>query len=803
MPNQLRRVLPHVGAITGRVKRTLPSPMRPAVKALQDDAGYGTMPLDGPDQPPGKGNLAAKLLPSAYHSDEDPMSGVRPIIDADGDDDAPAMGARAAESRRLSRLRSGRLTEELPGERPEGRPLSLLDRVNWVPGFVANQEAKLRKLDILSVYDLITHYPRSYSPRRRILELNRGEVQTVIGMVSDANSQLSRGRRIRVTEINIEDAGARLTLVFFNQPGLNRALPAGTWIKATGMVDFNYGRFAMTPSKWERIKPPADGMDAWAARGMDPDYPLTNGLSNFALQKLVSNALGRYGELLPEVLPKDLIESMRLMPLYEAMREIHQPRNDGFLQAARLSLKFREFYLLQAGLALNAKTRRGGDTSLEVKIDEATRDSIRATFPFEFTGAQERATEEILRDMGAPGRMNRLLQGDVGSGKTAVCLYAALAAVANGMQVAILAPTEILARQHFRNFSAMLGKRQERVSLLIGGMAKAERDHVLENLASGRTNIIVGTHALLEPKVKFRRLGLMVVDEQHKFGVRQRASLFDKGNKPHRLVMSATPIPRTLSMTIYGDLDLSIIDELPPGRKPVVTSWVPEESRNKCMAAIAQRLAKGDQAYFIDPLVEPNPDLEVKSALERYHELQREFGHFGVSLLHGQMSTDEKEAAMAKFNSGASKVLVATVVVEVGVDVPAANIMVINHSERFGLSQLHQLRGRIGRGGGEATLYLFGAPQTEEGVQRLSVLCQTTDGFAIAEADLKLRGFGDFMGTRQAGMPKLKIGDPIGDMKILGRAREEAFKRTTEADRPTVEQLLAYAFGRSFQMVDA
>jgi len=734
-------------------------------------------------------------------------AGGKPIFGADdtgdGDDDAPVFGSRGEESRRLSRLRSGRLTEELPGQRPEGQPLSLLDRVSWVPGFVPNLDPKLRKLDILSVYDLLTHYPRSYSPRRRIIELARGEVQTVIGVVVEANSQLTRGRRMRVTEVQIADDGARLALVFFNQPGLNRALPSGTWIKATGMVDFNYGRFAMTPSKWERIKPPADGMDAWAARGMDPDYPLTQGLSNFMLQKLISNALARYGELMPEVLPKDVLETMRLMPLYEALREIHQPRNDGFLQAARLSLKFREFYLLQAGLALNAKTRRGGDTSLAVKIDESTRASIRSTFPFEFTGAQERATEEILRDMGAPGRMNRLLQGDVGSGKTAVCLYAALAAVANGMQVAILAPTEILARQHHRNFTAMLKNRGERTALLIGGMAKAERDHVLEGLASGRTNIVVGTHALLEPKVKFKKLGLMVVDEQHKFGVRQRASLYSKGDKPHRLVMSATPIPRTLSMTIYGDLDLSVIDELPPGRKPVITSWVPEEARSKTMAAIAKRLAQGDQAYFIDPLVEPNPDLEVKSALERFKELQGSLGQFGVSLLHGQMSTEDKDAAMSKFNRGESKVLVATVVVEVGVDVPAANIMVINHSERFGLSQLHQLRGRIGRGGGEATLYLFGAPQTEDGVQRLSVLCQTTDGFRIAEEDLKLRGFGDFMGTRQAGMPKLKIGDPIGDMKILSRAREEAFKRTTEADRRVIEEALALAFGRSFQMVDA
>lgn len=767
-PIQLRRVLPNYGRITGRVKRTMPSSL-----ALSDALAAGS------------------------RTDTESAS-----VDGEQDDIFGGTGRRG-ESRQMSRLRSGRITEELPGQRPENHPLSLHDRVSWVPGFLPAMEPKLAKLDVLSVYDLLTHYPRSYSTRKRVIDLSRGEVQTVVGMVVDVQAKTTRARRMRVTEVVIADEGAQLTLAFFNQPGLARSLPSGTWIKATGMVDFNFGRFSMNPSKWERIKPPADGMDAWAARGMDPDYPLTQGLTNGAVAKLVRNALSRYGELLPEVLPKQVQDALRLMPVYEAMREIHQPRDDAYLAAAQLALKFREFYLLQAGLALQANRRREGDDDLLIRVDDAAQAEIKAVFPFQFTAAQARTADEILADMGRSGRMNRLLQGDVGSGKTAVCLYAAMAAVRNGMQVAVLAPTEILARQHFRNFTTMLGPHGLNVKMLIGAMSKAEREPTLDGMKSGKVNIVVGTHALLEPRVKFKRLGLMVVDEQHKFGVRQRASLYAKGNRPHRLIMSATPIPRTLSMTMYGDLDLSVIDELPPGRIPVVTSWVPEEARAKTMHAIAKRLATGDQAYFIDPLVEPNPDLEIKSALERYKELKAVFGQFGVGLLHGQLPAEEKDATMARFDRGEIRVLVATVVVEVGVDVPAANIMVINHAERFGLSQLHQLRGRIGRGGGAAALYLFGQPQTDDGVQRLSVLCSTTDGFQIAEADLKLRGFGDFMGTRQSGMPKLRIGDPISDMKILARAREEAFRHTNETDRPRIEGALELSFGRSFKLVDA
>lgn len=718
------------------------------------------------------------------------------------DEEAEVVGAGPF-SRVLSRIRSGRMTDMLPPERPTDRPLSLHDRVTWLPDVGNSLAEKLEKLDIKSVYDLMTHYPRSYAQRRRLVELDHGEVQTVMGRVESAIGKTTRSRRVRITEVLIDDDGAKLQLTFFNQPNLSRLLKPGTWIRATGFVEFTYGKFSMSPSKWERIPDPGrEGVERWASAGLEPEYPLTKGLGNTTIARLIQLAMRRYGELLPDVLPQPVEQAMRLMPLYESMREIHGPRSHGHLEAARLSLKFREFYTLQAGLALQHHGRREGDGDLLLPASAVDRGAIASVFPFQFTGAQQRATDAILNDLATPGRMNRLLQGDVGSGKTAVCLFASLAAIRAGWQVAVLAPTEILAQQHYRTFTSLLAKQGVDVRLLTGSTSTQERQSILRALQEGRVGLIVGTHALIEPRVKFHRLGLMVVDEQHKFGVRQRAALYAKGNRPHRLVMSATPIPRTLSMTLYGDLDVTIIDELPPGRKPVKTTWVPVTARGKTMSEIDKRLAAGDQAYFIDPLVEPNPDIEIKSATERYEELKRAFGRHGVELLHGQMSPEEKASAMGRFNRGEAKVLAATVVVEVGVDVPAANIMVINHAERFGLSQLHQLRGRIGRGGGEATLYLFGEPTTDDGVKRLTTLCRTTDGFEIAEADLQLRGFGDFLGTRQAGMPRLKIGEPLGDLRILAKAREAAFQFVRAEQAPTIIDAIELSFGRSFQLVD-
>ncbi|MCK6440580.1 MAG: DEAD/DEAH box helicase, partial [Planctomycetes bacterium] len=378
-----------------------------------------------------------------------------------------------------------------------------------------------------------------------------------------------------------------------------------------------------------------------------------------------------------------------------------------------------------------------------------------------------------------------------------------LLAVGSNYQTALIAPTEILARQHDQSIRNYLKDSRVKIELLTGSTPKPEREKLLASLASGETHIIVGTHALLEPAVRFNKLGLIVIDEQHKFGVRQREQLAIKGNRPHRLAMSATPIPRTLSLTLYGDLDISIIDEMPPGRTPVKTSWIPESAREKTFAAIHEKLKQGQQAYLIYPLVKPNPELELKSASELHAALKSRFADIGVALVHGQLSADDKDAAMARFTRGQAKLLVATVVVEVGVDVPAANIMVIEHAERFGLAQLHQLRGRIGRGSEQSFLYLFAEPATDTARERLEILCRTTDGFEIAEADMRLRGYGDFIGTRQAGMPKLKIGDPVTDLKILARARKEAFARIESCDREALKEALTLEFGKAFRLVDA
>jgi ATP-dependent DNA helicase RecG len=721
----------------------------------------------------------------------------------------------------VGKLRSGRLTRALPMERPEGHEPTLMDRVGWLKGCTAGTAARLEKLEILNVHDLLTHFPRRYSERRSLNTLQHGESQVVAGRVIAAQSKTTRNRRMKIIEVLIDQDGFQLKLIFFNQPWLAKKLTPGTFITATGQVDYNFGEYTMRPTKWDFAKPVAAAEGDGSADGsLAPEYPLTEGLENEEVVALIEAALGEYLWLFPDVVPAELIASMRLMPVRDALRQVHQPQSPGHRDAAIITLKFREFYLLESGLALKHNQRIEGDDDLIFTLTAAQHAAIQKVFPFAFTGAQTRAVAEILGDMDKPGRMNRLLQGDVGSGKTAVALYAALAAVENGHQVAILAPTEILARQHFNTFSTMLrghvtgcgGKQVPlQTRLLLGGMVPAERDATLEALAAGRIHILAGTHAMLEPRVEFHRLGLMIVDEQHKFGVRQRSKLYAKGNRPHRLVMSATPIPRTLSLTVYGDLDLTIIDEMPPGRIPPVTSWVPDEAREKTLGLIAGRLEKGEQAYFIEPLVEPNEKLEVANAVERFEELRARYGKHGVELVHGQMRSEEKAGAMARFNAGTSRVLVATVVVEVGVDVPAANIMVIHNAERFGLSQLHQLRGRIGRGGSSAapSLFLFtgrgpgGAPLTEDAVARITTLCRTTDGFAIAEADLKLRGFGDFMGTRQSGIPKLRIGDPAEDIKILARARQEAFARIGSADLAELSEAIALAFGRQFALVDA
>jgi ATP-dependent DNA helicase RecG len=507
-----------------------------------------------------------------------------------------------------------------------------------------------------------------------------------------------------------------------------------------------------------------------------PIHPLSQGLTPGLVRRGVRRALDAVLPEFEDPLDLALREERGLVPIRTALEAIHFPGTWDDLAGAERRLKYDELFLLEISLALRRSRRRRERPGIAFRIDDRIDGRIRRLYPFEPTAAQERAIAEIRADMEAPEAMNRLLQGDVGSGKTAVALYAILVAVANKRQAAFMAPTEILAEQHHATLSTYLRHARVRLLLLQGGMPAAARREALERIAAGEVDIVVGTHALIQRDVEFSNLGLIVVDEQHKFGVEQRAALRAKGEAPDVLVMTATPIPRTLALTAFGDLDVSTIDELPPGRIPVKTKWYRGREIEKAHEFIRSEIAGGHRAFYIYPLVDESEEMDLKSATEEAERLRREvFPDLEVGLLHGRMSREEKEEVMRRFRDGEIAVLVSTVVVEVGIDVPEATVLVVEHAERFGLSQLHQLRGRIGRSDRKSWCLLFGDPTTDAGRQRLRTLVRSSDGFEIAEEDLRLRGPGEMMGTRQHGLPALRIANLVEDYEIVKIARRDAF----------------------------
>ncbi|MBZ0136683.1 MAG: ATP-dependent DNA helicase RecG [Planctomycetes bacterium] len=652
----------------------------------------------------------------------------------------------------------------------------------------------ISRLKLKRVIDLLNHFPRAYNQRVGIAALKPGMYASVTGQVLSAENKATKRRRMKLTEIVIGDESGTLKGVFFNQPWLTGRFKPGMKVRLSGPVDYAYGAWSMKPSSFDLNPPPF-------TPGLEPEYALSEGLANDDLADFVRKLIDR-AAIIPDPLPEALRDQLRLMPIAEAYRQVHFPEHGKALDAGRLALKYREFFLLQMGLRLRRRSE-AEDTELAITIGDDLRERAIKYFPFEFTKAQQRVCAELEQDLSTPGRMHRLLQGDVGSGKTAVALYAALLMLDNGYQCAIIAPTEVLARQHYANISNYLKATRVRVELLLGGMKKTARDAMMADLADGRIHILIGTHALLEDYVQFKRLGLCVFDEQHKFGVNQRAALRAKGNRPHILAMSATPIPRTLSMTLYGALDVSIIDELPPGRTPVVTEWVQRSRESAAYERIRAELKDGGRAYFVYPLVSDSDKLELKSAITYAEELKNDvFPEFRVGLVHGQMPGEEKEAVVQRFRNGELDILAATVVVEVGVDVPEASIMVIENAERFGLSQLHQLRGRVGRGRKQSYLFLFGDPKSGEAVDRLTAICRINDGFKIAEVDLKMRGFGDFVGTRQSGLPKLAIGDFDADFEALNRARTDASRFGPSVDESLIRMCLELHYGRKYRLLD-
>jgi len=577
----------------------------------------------------------------------------------------------------------------------------------------------------------------------------------------------------------IQDDSGRAELVFFNQHWLKTVFDRlrGKEVSVYGTAQRGQSCLSFQAPEWEELTSGEEG--ALHVHRIVPIHPATEGLTPKMVRNMVWQAVDRYARWVEDVLPQSVTGARRLPALEWAIRQIHFPDTPETLEAARRRLVYDELFRLQAALALRKHTIGASLPGIPHPLRPEDVEELRRSLPFALTAAQERCIAEIREDMAAPRPMYRLLQGDVGSGKTVVAAAAILTAVRGGHQVAMMVPTEILAEQHYGVLKRLLDPLGIRLHRLVGSVRAKGKKLIKEELATGFAHAVVGTHALLQEDVQFQKLGLVIIDEQHRFGVVQRLTLMDKGmleTAPDMLVMTATPIPRTLALTVYGDLDVSVVDELPPGRKPVKTHWKRKEQRDGVFRGIRKLVEDGRQVYFVCPLVEASEKLQAKAATEVHAYLQGEvFPDLRVGLIHGQLPSHEKDEAMERFRDGEWQILVATVVIEVGVDVPNASSIIIEDAERFGLAQLHQLRGRVGRGAHQSYCVLLADPKTPEGEQRLEVMVRTTNGFEIADEDLKLRGPGEFYGTKQSGLLKLRIANIVGDGAILQEARADAF----------------------------
>ncbi len=675
-------------------------------------------------------------------------------------------------------------------------------------GVAQTQAKRLQRLGVTTIRDLLYLFPRRYndfSALKTINQLEYGEEVTIIGTIWETKSRRSRSGGTIVQSI-IADGTATVQATWFNQPYLLKSLKAGRQVVLSGQVDAYLGHLVMNSPEWEFLE-----KEQIHTGRLVPVYPLTEGVKAKWLRRFIKRTVDYWTKRVPDYLPQQIRESLGLLDLETTLTQIHFPDDWQFLERERRRLSFDEFLLIQLGVLQQRQVWRSRP-GRALDADPALLEVFAVSLPFALTAAQKRAIDEIVGDLRQSQPMSRLLQGDVGSGKTAVATAAMLMAIASGAQAVFMAPTEILAEQHYNSLTSLYqplattespdsSSLRPRVRLLTGRVTGNEREQVYADIASGAANVIVGTHAIIQKGVEFQDLALVIVDEQHRFGVEQRAALRQKGYNPHMLIMSATPIPRTLSLTIYGDLDVSTLDEMPPGRQPIETRWFLPRERERAYSFIRNQVEKSHQAFIICPLVEESERVEAKAAVEEYKRLQQTiFPDLKLGLLHGRMKGQEKENVMAQFQRGELDILVSTSVVEVGIDVTNATVMMVEGANRFGLAQLHQFRGRVGRGQAQSYCILLADTPSEESVERLRAIERTQDGFELAEVDLDMRGPGEFFGTRQSGMPSLRMAK-LSDRHILEEARQVAkdiFERDPGLEAPD-HRLLARRLAEFWQ----
>jgi ATP-dependent DNA helicase RecG len=657
--------------------------------------------------------------------------------------------------------------------------------LQYLKGVGPRRAADLARAGLHTVEDLLYRFPLRYEDRSRfatIASLKPGQTASIAGRILSCGLRSTRRPGFKIFEAAVQDSSATMRVSWLNQPFLRDVFAAGQHVVLFGLVEMRgHGGLQLTNPQYEILDD--EDADTIHTGRIVPVYERAGSVTPKMQRRLMYDVLQHLLPDLPDALPEAVRLRLNLPTRRASLVGAHFPAADlpvvrlnRFDTPAQRGLIFEEAFLFQMGLLARRRAAAAEQKSAVVTVDDRIRASARGVLPFKLTGGQRGALKEIVDDMQRPAPMNRLLQGDVGAGKTIVALIAALVAMENGLQVAFMAPTEILAEQHFLNISRLLQNSRFRVALLTGSAAAAKRREQLAEIEAGTVPLVVGTHALVQGDVRFKQLGLVIIDEQHRFGVLQRATLRSKGLRPDVLVMTATPIPRTLALTLYGDLDVSLIRELPPGRVPVRTIAKPESRRDEIHAFVRGQLEAGRQAYVVYPLVEESAKVDLKAATEMADTLAQDvFPAFQVGLLHGRMKADAKERIMKAFAAGEIQVLVSTTVVEVGVDVPNASVMIVEHAERFGLSQLHQLRGRVGRDRHQSFCCLiYQAPLSDDARERLKAMTDTTDGFDIAERDLLLRGPGDFFGTRQAGAPTFRVIDLVRDRELLDMARREA-----------------------------